>query len=132
MFRSCGRAGIRFASGNVFYMNRTFSARHLQCVSSPLSTGFVSPMRFLSATGTSAMALTFPGAGALDTETCASLTRGEGFSEVGTLASLAEVPVLCVYTALLKAPYTWGATVGQTKEIISVQRARVQLSEGGH
>ena len=46
--RSCPRMGVRFASGNVFYMNRTFSARHLQCVASPLSTGFISPMRFVS------------------------------------------------------------------------------------
>ena len=44
--RSCGRGGVRFASGNVFYMNRTFTARHLQCVSSPLSTGFISAARF--------------------------------------------------------------------------------------
>ena len=46
--RSCGRAGVRFASGNVFYMNRTFTAHHLRCVASPLSTGFISPMRFSS------------------------------------------------------------------------------------
>ena len=45
--RSCPRMGVRFASGNVFYMNQTFSARHLQCVSSPLSTGFISPARFI-------------------------------------------------------------------------------------
>ena len=46
--RSAPRTGVRFASGNVFYMNQTFSARHLQCVASPLSTGFVTPLRFSS------------------------------------------------------------------------------------
>ena len=46
--RSCPRMGVRFASGNVFYMNKTFSARHLQSVASPLSTGFITPMRFNS------------------------------------------------------------------------------------
>ena len=44
--RSCPRMGVRFASGNVFYMNKTFSARHLQSVASPLSTGFITPVRF--------------------------------------------------------------------------------------
>jgi len=46
--RSSSRTGVRFASGNVFYMNMTFSARHLQCVASPLSTGFVTPARYSS------------------------------------------------------------------------------------
>ena len=46
--RSCPRMGVRFASGNVFYMNKTFSARHLQSVASPLSTGVITPMRFSS------------------------------------------------------------------------------------
>lgn len=48
--RSCPRMGVRFASGNVFYMNKTFSARHLQSVASPLSTGFITPARFSSTT----------------------------------------------------------------------------------
>ena len=52
--RSCPRMGVRFASGNVFYMNQTFSARHLQCVSSPLSTGFISPARFMGTSVTAA------------------------------------------------------------------------------
>ena len=55
MFRNCGRAGVRFASGNVFYMNRTFSARHLQSATSPLSTGFVSPVRFASVTSVASL-----------------------------------------------------------------------------
>ena len=46
--RSCPRMGVRFASGNVHYMNRTFTARHLQCVASPLYSGFITPMRFAS------------------------------------------------------------------------------------
>jgi hypothetical protein len=46
--RSAGRSGVRFASGNVFYMNQTFTARHLQCVASPLSTGFLTTARFSS------------------------------------------------------------------------------------
>jgi hypothetical protein len=49
--RTCPRMGMRFASGNVYYMNRTFTARHLQCVGSPLWTGFITPMRFASALG---------------------------------------------------------------------------------
>ncbi len=36
--------GMRFASGNVFYMNRMYSARHLNGVGSPLSMGFVTPI----------------------------------------------------------------------------------------
>jgi hypothetical protein len=47
--RSCPRAGVRFAGGNVFYMSRTFSARHLRAVSSPLSTGFIPPANFAGA-----------------------------------------------------------------------------------
>ena len=46
--RSCPRMGMRFASGNVFYMNRTFTTRHLNSVASPLSAGFITPMRFAS------------------------------------------------------------------------------------
>jgi hypothetical protein len=47
MFARTGpRMGVRFASGNVFYMNRTFTTRHLQSVASPLSTGFVTPVRY--------------------------------------------------------------------------------------
>jgi len=40
--------GMRFASGNVYYMNRTFTARHMNCVGSPLGVGFVSPLRYHS------------------------------------------------------------------------------------
>ncbi len=46
--RSCPRMGMRFASGNVFYMNRMYSARHLNGVGSPLSMGFVTPLRFMA------------------------------------------------------------------------------------
>ncbi len=46
--RSCPRMGMRFASGNVFYMNRMYSARHLNGVNSPLAMGFVSPLRMCS------------------------------------------------------------------------------------
>lgn len=47
--RNCSaRMGTRFASGNVFYMNRTFSARHMNSVASPLGCGFVTPVRLFS------------------------------------------------------------------------------------
>jgi hypothetical protein len=46
--RTSARMGSRFASGNVYYMGRTFTSRHLHSVASPLSTGFVSSLRFSS------------------------------------------------------------------------------------
>jgi hypothetical protein len=50
--RSCPRMGMRFASGNVYYMNQMFSARHLASVASPLGSGFISPAHFSGLTGT--------------------------------------------------------------------------------
>jgi hypothetical protein len=48
--RTSTRTGVRFASGNVFYMGRTFTARHMVAVFSPLSAGHVTSLR-LSRTG---------------------------------------------------------------------------------
>jgi hypothetical protein len=48
--RTSTRTGVRFASGNVFYMGRTLTARHMAAVSSPLSAGYVTSLR-LSRTG---------------------------------------------------------------------------------
>jgi hypothetical protein len=48
--RTSTRTGVRFASGNVFYMGRTLTARHMTAVSSPLSAGYVTSLR-LSHTG---------------------------------------------------------------------------------
>ena len=103
--RSCPRMGVRFASGNVFYMNQTFSARHLQCVSSPLSTGFVTPLRFTSTTGVSRSGL--GSAVALPTDAvveaslldqvlngCTGVAEG-GFVDVTCFMPSTVLPIVC-------------------------------------
>ncbi len=37
--------GMRFASGNVFYMNRVYVTKHLNSVGSPLSMGYITQIR---------------------------------------------------------------------------------------
>uniref|UniRef100_A0A7S1KZB6 Uncharacterized protein n=1 Tax=Neobodo designis TaxID=312471 RepID=A0A7S1KZB6_NEODS len=86
--RSCPRMGVRFASGNVFYMNKTFSARHLQSVASPLSTGFITPARFAS---TNAIARIGGGACvALPTDAAVDVALVEDVMTLATAVS--EVP----------------------------------------
>lgn len=55
--RSGPRMGMRFASGNVFYMNRMYTSHHLRSVASPLTTGFISPVRFMGTTPMSTVML---------------------------------------------------------------------------
>jgi hypothetical protein len=85
--RTCPRMGVRFASGNVYYMNRTFTARHLQCVSSPLYTGFITPMRFHSSSN--GLNATFAPSGAVTPFGSSALVE----------ASLLAEPVGCNRTA---------------------------------
>jgi hypothetical protein len=67
--------GRRFAhGGSTFYCGKVFSVRHLSCVSSPLSTGYISPTRFLTV------------AGALNTAQCALVAPLAG-DVLGAVAS---------------------------------------------
>jgi hypothetical protein len=120
--RSCPRMGVRFASGNVFYMNQTFSARHLQTVSSPLSTGYISPVRFtgtnVSAAASSAIAM--QGGGALDVATIASLAAGagEGIADAFSTPANAELGAIStLFATMAKTPYTWGDQVTLTMKL---------------
>jgi hypothetical protein len=77
--RSCPRMGMRFASGNVYYMNQMFSARHLQSVASPLSTGFITPVRFMSGVSVaSATSIALGSTGDLGQAEATALLRGDG------------------------------------------------------
>ena len=94
--RSCPRMGVRFASGNVFYMNKTFSARHLQSVASPLSTGFITPVRFtsVSAAGCGGALQSPIGVGELGAGEVGELVRADGVQ----LDSVLENFILPTYT----------------------------------
>jgi hypothetical protein len=90
MFARTGpRMGVRFASGNVFYMNRTFTMRHLQSVASPLSNGFITPLRLHSSLAIGASTMWTPmGQSSGDLAICESMQLVDGSSAmVGDMAT---------------------------------------------
>jgi hypothetical protein len=133
MFARTGpRMGVRFASGNVFYMNRTFTMRHLQSVASPLSHGFITPLRFSSTAAMSGavagMSTVMP-SGALDADICVALSSTVSTCALETLKSpaLANMPVLAMFANLAKAPYTWGDVALVTMELIGQTAGSIAL-----
>jgi hypothetical protein len=118
--RTCPRMGMRFASGNVYYMNRTFTARHLQCVGSPLAAGFVSPMRMMStSTGIAAcgMGALMP-SGLLDLDSTSALKSAAAECAIESMSapSIVDLPMFTMFANLAKAPYTWGDVQVMTME----------------
>jgi hypothetical protein len=112
--RTSSRMGVRFASGNVYYMNRTFTARHLQSVAGPLSTGFIAPMRFASHAFTASPSGILPVGG--NTLSVASLLAEP--VGCGRAARLEIMQVLCgldmVPTSVLKDCFVCASEDAQT------------------